>query len=428
MKTWREEARDLPVAAEVDVLVAGGGPAGFAAAVCAARTGARTLLLEQSGGVGGVATMGLMSAWAWGTKGGIYEEILDRSAGPTPGDERYIIDSEALKAAMLDMLEEAGAGLRLHTFVARPVMAGRSVNGLVTESKSGREAFLAKVVVDATGDGDVAAGAGVPFRKGRENDGRMQPMTLMFNVGGVDTDRAVFLSGFEDTYETREGEVQAMAKKALPPPAGHVLLYRTRFPGVVSCNMTNCTGVDGTRAEDLTRAERECRRQIGPIIDFLRRHVPGYGECHLIETASMVGVRETRHFECEYELTERDILEARVFDDWAATKAFFNFDVHNLTGAGLDPTGAQKHFSQDKPYSIPYRCLLPRGAENLLLAGRDIGGTHLAHSNFRVMPICANIGQAAGTAAALCAKLGITPRALPATSLQEELRKQGVTP
>jgi len=430
MTTWHEPARDLTVAADVDVLVAGAGPAGFAAAVCAARMGAKTILVEQAGAVGGMTTVGLMSHWTGASRGGFYGELLKKSADLggefEGGSASQIINPERLKTVMLEMLEGAGAGLRLYSFVAGPVMEGKQVGGIITESKSGREALLARVVIDATGDGDVAAQAGVPFHLGRENDGGMQPASIMFKVGGVDYSNALFPGGFADTFPVPEGDLQTLARKHLPPPAGHVLLYRSSLPGVVTCNMTNCTGVDGTKTEDLTRAERVCRGQIDAIVGFLRRFVPGYENSYLLSSASLIGIRETRHFEGEYTLTEKDILEARVFEDWAVTKAHFNFDVHNLTGAGLDETGLQKHFPQERGYTIPYRCLVPRNIDGLLLAGRNISGTHLAHSSYRVMPICANMGQAAGIAAALCVHNGVSPRALPVADLQKALRNQGV--
>ncbi|MBQ9718534.1 MAG: FAD-dependent oxidoreductase, partial [Clostridia bacterium] len=281
--------------------------------------------------------------------------------------------------------------------------------------------FTAKVFVDGTGDGDVAAFAGVPYYKGRENDGKMQPCTLMFKVGGVDTDRAVFLGSFESTYETPKGELQALAKEHIPYPAGHILVYRTTLPGIVTCNMTNCTEIDGTLAEDLTRAELVCRSQMPAIVAYLREFVPGFEHCYIISAGSMMGVRETRHFRGEYVLNEEDILTARVFDDWVVRGAHFNFDVHNLTGAGLDKTGVQHKWSQPKGYTIPYGCLLPEGVEGLLLSGRNISGTHMAHSNYRVMPICVGIGEAAGIAAALAVKKGVTPREITAAEIQAEL-------
>lgn len=425
MKYYTEPARQIPVKAEVDVLVVGGGPAGFSAAVNAARQGVRTMLIEQAGAVGGVATIGLMSHWTGNTRGGFYEEILDRSKDC---DDRQIINPEKLKTVMMEMLYEAGVILQLYTFACDVIMDRDTIIGVITESKSGREAIMAKVIIDASGDGDIAAKAGVPYHKGRETDGKMQPMTLMFKVAGVDTGRAVFPGSFETTFEVPAGDLQTLAKHHLPYPAGHVLLYRTSLPGVVTCNMTNCIDVDGTRAEDLTKAEYVCRSQIEPIVAFLRRFVPGFENCYVISSASMIGVRETRHFEGEYTLTEQDILEAKVFDDWAVTKAHFNFDVHNMSGSGLDETGSQKLFPQQKGYTIPYRCFVPKKVENLLLAGRNISGTHKAHSNFRVMPICANMGQAVGIAAALSVKDCIKPRQLDVGKLQAVLKAQGVEP
>lgn len=206
-----------------------------------------------------------------------------------------------------------------------------------------------------------------------------------------------------------EGPIQDVGKAHLPFPAGHVLLYRSTLPGVVTCNMTNCIDIDGTDPADMTKATLICRRQMEAIVPFLREHVPGFENCWLMSSASVLGVRETRHFLGESTITKEDILNARVFDDWAVTRAHFNFDVHNLSGNGLDETGAQKHFHQAKGYTIPYGCLVPKKVENLLLAGRDICGTHMAHSNYRVMPICANMGQAAGVAASLCVKHGVAP-------------------
>ena len=428
MRTYREPSREIPARDDIDVLVAGGGPAGFAAAVNAARRGARTLLIEQAGEVGGVATTGLMSHWTGGTRGGFYEELLDRSRDSGNPALRQTINPEKLKTVMLRMLEEAGAELQLYTFVSGAIVENNVLKGVVTESKSGREALFAKVTVDATGDGDVAARAGAPYTVGRESDGKMQPMTLMFKVGGVDLDRAVLPGSFETNPMVPAGPVQDVGKRVLPFPAGHVLLYRSTLPGVVTCNMTNCTGVDGTDPDDLTHATYVCRSQLDPIVAFLRGYVPGFEHCYLISSASVVVVRETRHFEGERRITEQDIRDARVFDDWAVTRASFNFDVHSLTGSGLDATGEQKRFRQKKGYTIPYGCLVPVKIDGLLLAGRDISGTHMAHSNFRVMPICANMGQAAGTAAALCVQQNVKPRGLPVKDLQNQLTAQGVRP
>lgn len=421
----QESPRTTPVAGNADVIVVGGGPAGFSAAICAARQGAKTILIEQAGMVGGVATSGLMSHWTGSTRGGFYEEILDRS-NDNPG-MRVTINPEKLRTVMLEMLDEAGVELHLYTFASAAIMDGSRITGVITESKSGRQAFISKIVIDASGDGDIAAKAGAPFVKGRPNDNKMQPMTLMFKVAGVDTTKFSFPGGFEDSTTVPAGNLQQIARKEIPHPAGHVLLYHSTLPGVVTINMTNCIDVDGTRAEDLTKADLTCRRQMDYIVTFLRKNAPGFENCYVISSASQIGVRETRHFQGEYTLTEDDINAARIFDDWAVTKAHFNFDIHNIEGAGLDKDGEQKHFRQSKGYTIPYRCLVPLQVEGLLLAGRNISGTHKAHSNFRVMPICANIGQAAGIAAAICAKNDIAPRQLNVKELQAILQQNGMS-
>jgi len=388
-----------------DVLVLGSGPAGFAAAYAAAKNGATVTLVEQCGDVGGISTAGLMSHWTGRCGSPIYLQLLQRSADLNEGERKgkitKYIDPEKLKTLYLEMLTEVGVEIMLYTFAMDAICDGDKVLGATVVNKSGKTDIYAKVTIDASGDGDIAARAGAAFRMGRETDHKMQPTTLMFKVGGVDHDRAVFLGSFESTYETEQGELQALAKQHIPYPAGHILTYRTTLPGVVTCNMTNALDIDGTNAQDLTKATLTCRKQMDAIIKYLRKFVPGYENCFIISSASLIGVRETRHFNGKYTLTEQDIMEAKLFEDYVVKDAYFNFDVHNITGSGLDKTGVQKHFSQEAGYSIPYGCLLPEKKENLLLCGRNISGTHIAHSNFRAMPICVGTGEAAGTAAAI---------------------------
>lgn len=422
---YREPEKEIPVMGEYDVIVAGSGPAGMAAAVRAGRMGCRVLLIEYCGRVGGISTSGLMSHFTGRCNSPLYREFLQQAADRNPferGVSRPQIDPELLTVTYLDMLREAGVELLLYTLVCDVMMEGDRLCGLITESKSGRQAYRAKVVIDATGDGDVAARSGAAYHLGRESDGKMQPATLMFKVGGVDMARAVLPPSFETKVETEKGELQALALEKLPHPAGHVLLYPSPIPGIVTCNMTNVTGIDGTRAEDLTRAEQVCRSQMEPIVSFLREYVPGYEHCYIISAASLIGVRETRHFHGVYTLTEEDILTARQFEDWVVRDAHFNFDVHNLTGASLDKTGYQHNFRQSNGYTIPYGCLVPEKIDGLLLSGRCISGTHMAHSNFRVMPICMGIGEASGVAAALAVKKGVLPREIRAQEIQAYLQ------
>ncbi len=433
-KFFAEKAREIPVVAEVQVLVVGGGPAGVGAALAAARNGARTMVVEQANCLGGMATAGLMSHWSGSNSSPIGNEIFNRmraSKSLPPGwreDRPCNISHECQKQALFDLLVEAGVQIQLHTWFADAIVEDGCVKGVVTESKSGREAILADVVVDATGDGDVAYRAGAEFTLGREGDGVCQPVTLMFRIGGVDYARAIFPESFESYMDVPGGEVQALGKSHLKFPAGHVLLYQTRLPGEVCVNMTNAIGIDGTDVRDLTRAEIQCRRQMDEIVGFLREFVPGYENCYLVTSAQNVGVRETRHFKGLYTLTAEDIVEARVFDDWIAVKNYFNFDIHNTKGNGLDANGAQKHFHARGEYTIPYRAVVPEKIDGLLLSGRNISGTHKAHSNFRVMAICLNVGYGAGIAAAIASRKGIQPREVNPAEIQAALKAAGFEP
>lgn len=414
MKTYTENAKELPISAEVDVLVCGGGPAGIGAAIRSARLGAKTMIVEYFDCLGGMATSGMMSHWGGRSSSKVMLELFKktRESNNTFGYEQgnevgdNAIHHESQKIVLNEMMTEAGVDMLFYTLCCGAVVENGRVTGVIVQNKSGRSVIRAKCVVDATGDGDVAAYAGVPFFKGREDDGKMQPCTLMFKIGGVDYSKAVFPGSFETTVQTERGELQAMAKEMLPFPAGHVLLYRQPTDGTVCCNMTNDIEIDGTSAESLTEGLKVCRSQIMPIIKFLKEYVPGYKNCWLMSSGSMLGIRETRHFEGMETLTPEAILQAKVYDNWVVKRAYFNFDVHNLTGASLDKTGIQKNWVQPDDYSIPYGCLLPKEIEGLVLSGRNISGSHLAHSNFRIMSVCIALGEASGTAAALSAMSG----------------------
>lgn len=418
MNTYTENTREIPIIAYVDVLVCGGGPAGVGAAIRAGRMGADVLIIEALDCLGGIATAGMMSHWTGHSSSKILSEIYKRSYekcrilgyDDKNGCSDITINQEVLKIVLDEMAEEAGVKTLFYTLVCDAVTENGRIAGVIVQNKSGRGFIKAKYVIDATGDGDVAAAAGVPYFKGRETDGKMQPCTIMFKVGGVDYDKAVFPGSFETKVETPKGELQALAKELLPFPAGHVLLYRQTTPGTVCCNMTNCINIDGTNAADLTKGINVCRSQIEPIVKFLREYAPGYENCWLMSSAYLLGIRETRHFKGVQSLTPDDILTAKEYDNWVVKRAFFNFDVHNLTGASLDTTGIQHNWEQPKDYTIPYGCLLPENIDGLLLSGRNISGSHLAHSNFRVMPIAMATGEAAGTAAALALKTGASLR------------------
>ncbi len=412
MNHYIEDNNRVPVIADVDVLVCGAGPAGIGAALSAAREGVSVMVVEAQGCLGGMATAGMMSNWGGRSSSKILKEIFDLTYEKAKDigwetERECTLDAiyhDVQKIVLEEMFLKENIRVLYYTWVCKAVTENGRICGVIVENKSGRGFIKAKRVVDSTGDGDVAASAGVPYIKGRETDGRMQPCTIMFNVGGVDYDRAVFPPSFESYVETPKGELQALAKQMLPFPAGHVLLYEQPMPGTVCCNMTNAIEIDGTDAESLTKGVLTCRSQIAPIIKFLREYVPGYEKCWLMSSASLIGIRETRHFEGRQTLEKEDILEAKYHDDWVVRRAWFNFDVHNMTGASLDKTGIQHEWKQKNEYTIPYGCLLPQNIEGLLLSGRNISGSHLAHSNFRIMSVCLAIGEAAGVAAALSVK------------------------
>ncbi|WP_413112345.1 FAD-dependent oxidoreductase [Thaumasiovibrio sp. DFM-14] len=435
MKFITQPEMKIPVHKECDILICGGGPAGFGAAMGAAKAGKKVVLIERNNILGGMATAGLMSHWTGNTEGPVLNELLARAQSAEKdynyfGDKilkaKFIIDHEKLSLIMIKMLKEVGVDVMFYTLVSDVIMTNKHINGVIIESKSGRQAILAKRIIDATGDGDVAAKAGASFYIGREDDNAMQPVTLMIQVAGVDYDRAIFPGEFEDNVKVPLGNIQDLAHDYFENPMGHVLLYPSPIKGVVTVNMTNLTGVDGTDINQISNSEAELRLQIERIVPFLQKYAPGYEKCYLYRTASMIGVRETRHFECEYTVTEEDIAEAKIFDDWIATRCYFNFDIHNIEGAGLDKNGKQNEFTQTQKYTLPMRALIPLEIENLLLAGRSIGGTHVAHSNFRAMAICLNIGQGAGICAAASIDEEAPIRQTQYSSVRKELSRQGV--
>lgn len=431
MTEFIQENNKIPQIAEVDVLVCGAGPAGIGAAICAARQGVSVMVVEAQGCIGGIATAGMMSNWGGHSSSMILGELYEKSEekareiGWTNDNQckANTIYHDIQKIVLEEMFQKENIEVLYYTLVCKAVTENDTVIGVIVENKSGRGFIKAKRVIDSTGDGDVAASAGVPFFKGREEDGRMQPCTIMFNVGGVDFSRAVFPPSFETKVETERGELQALAKELLPFPAGHVLLYKQPMPGTVCCNMTNAIEIDGTDAKSITKGVFTCHSQIIPIVKFLREYVPGYENCWLMSTAPMIGIRETRHFEGVESISKDDILEAKFYENWVVKRAWFNFDVHNLTGASLDKTGVQHQFKQRNDYTIPYGCLLPKKIEGILLSGRNISGSHMAHSNFRIMSVCLAIGEAAGVAAALSVKQGVRLRDVDVKEIQNYLGK-----
>ena len=406
-----------------DVVVVGGGPGGTAAALASARNGAKTALIERYGFLGGMATAGLVNPFMTASNGkeriirGIFDELLrelSRRGGRL--DERQVcatFDEEVLKVILDDKLTEAGVELWLHSLLTDVERVGGDVSRVTAATRSGPVIFNATVYVDGTGDGDLAARAGAIVEQGRPEDGLVQPMTLCFRMGGVDVERMPSRAEINGLYAVaREaGEVQN--------PRDNVLYFWNVHPGIVHFNTTRVVKRNPVDARDLTAAELEGRRQAHQTAAFMRKHVSGFEHAYLLTCATQIGVRESRRIIGNYVLTEEDVLGGRKFDDGIARGAY-DVDVHSPDGAGT----VIKHLKPGTSYEIPYRCLVPERVENLLIAGRCISATHVAHSSLRVMPIVTAIGEAAGTAAALCVWDQVPPAKLDAQLLREQLVKQ----
>jgi hypothetical protein len=444
------------LAAETDVLVVGGGPAGLGAAYGAAETGAEVILAERYGFLGGNATAALvMPLMSFHTQRAelqeagalnlmpsdhgpghpviagallkLLESLIQAGGAITPSPETgYVVpfDPEIFKLVALKLLDESGVKFLLHS-LASAVVRQKAGTGVVFETKSGPLLIRAKAIVDCTGDGDIAALAGAPFEIGREEDGLVQPMTLMFRM--VDFEREAFAAyakahpgEWRGVHGLWDLVRKATAAGELQLPREDMLFFATPHPREVSVNSTRVTGALGTNVFDLTRAEWEGRRQFRQIAAFLRKYVPGFEASYAAQTGVQVGVRETRRITGDYQLTGLDIMAARKHDDVIARGAY-PIDIHNPAGKGT----ILERVPPGDAYDIPFRCLLPQGVANLLVAGRCISGTHVAHSSYRVMPISMATGHAAGVAAALSVRGGAAARDLPAVDVQHELLRQG---
>ncbi|CAG7617078.1 FAD-dependent oxidoreductase [Paenibacillus allorhizosphaerae] len=411
-----------------DVIVAGGGPSGIAAAVAAARMGARTLLVERYGFLGGAGTAMMVNPWMsyWASGGanvqlifGVLQELIDRMTSMGMyghPKQKTAFDPEALKVAAEQLCQEAGVNLLYHSFLGEAKMdeSGMRIEAVRFANKAGLVDFKANMYVDTTGDADLAALAGAIVEKGRAVDSLSQPMTLNFRMANVDMDR----------LQTRQ-EITALYKEAkrrgeIDCPREDVLWFYANQPGVIHFNTTRVIRKDATNPWDLTEAEIEGRRQVQQLVRFLKAEVPGFEDAYLQTTAPQIGVRESRRVVGEYMLTADELLASCRFDDVIARGAY-PVDIHNPDGEGT----ILKHLPPGEWYDIPFRTLVPKKVQNLLIGGRPISTTHEAHSAIRVQPIAMAIGQAAGTAAALCAKDGVLPRELDVSKVQKALTEQG---
>lgn len=440
-------SRRIPVADPVDVLVVGGGPSGIAAAVAAARAGARTLLVERYGYLGGNLTAGLVGPCmtSFSLDGseqlvrGVFDEMVRRMAqlgqarhpSEIPAGSAYCgfieyghdkvtpFEPEAAKLVAERMCADAGVELLLHTFVVDARTEEGAVTGVVCANKSGMSVYPARVVVDCSADADVAVAAGVGTETGRDSDGLTQPMTLFFRVRGVDDERVEqYVREHPDDFRPFASIVAAASEAGrFPAPRRGVGLYRTLRPGVWRINTTRILGRSGTDAHDLTAAEQEGRDQVHRLLRFFREELPGFADCELLDTAATIGVRETRRIVGEYVLSLADLQSGRHFDDVVALCGY-PVDIHDPTGSG---GGVDDSYRTANAYEIPYRCLVPKGVRQLLVAGRCLSATHEALAAIRVMPPAFATGEAAGTAAAIAVRHGVAPREIPVDELQRSL-------
>ncbi len=439
MKTIKEEARDVEVRGEYDVLVVGGGPAGIAASIAAAREGARTMLIERYGFLGGMGTAGMVGSfcgfYTTGRQqkmivGGIANTLLERlkerqgvsEKGISKVDPRIAslrFNPEIFKVTAEQLAAENHVNLLYHTLVVDVAWEQRQsrLAGVIMENKSGRSALLAKVIIDASGDGDVAAWAGVPFEYG-DGKGGAQALTTIFRVFNVELEK------LKDLTMPRVKEILGEAKKT-----GRYSFYRVDGiinpalpPGMVTINISSIPDLSAIDAFDLTRAEMEGRRQAYEYVRAFREYLPGFERADICTLAPQVGVRETRRITGEYMLQEDDVLKGRKFEDGIALGAW-PVEIHDPVTRGVKWGFLEK---EDDYYSIPVRCLTPRKIENLLVAGRCISASHVAQASTRVIAPALALGEAAGTLAMLSARSRGKVRDVPADGLRNALRQHGV--
>jgi hypothetical protein len=457
----KEPAEDIKVYKETDVVVVGGGPAGVAAAIASARNGAKTILVERYGHLGGMATGGLVILIPHLSDGtnevqiaGICLEIINRldqlgavlhpdykDLGSNDaklvsywqdylfyvvgGRVRLsaIVDPEIMKCVLNDMMEEAGVELFLHSWGTRAIVEEDIIRGVIFESKSGRQAIKSKIVIDTTGDGDIFASAGAPYDQKQDPKLRTSSLALIFRIGNVDTQRYTSFM-----YEQKEKYAELMYE--LESRGGYSLVLRSERDDVVWVNnyipkwVPNYTDsfvtedsedtpkmkLSALNFEDLTWVEVNARKGMIITYDFLKKNVPGFEDSYIINVASQVGTRGSRRLVGEYIVTENDVRSGTVHSDTIALCPPLNGNVS----------------PQNPHMCIPYRSLLPKKIKNLIVAGRCFSSDLVANDLLNIIPPCIAMGQAGGTAAAIAVKNGLTPREVDYKDLQKLLLSQGV--
>ncbi len=422
-----------------DVIVVGGGPGGVPAAIAAARNGARTLLIESYGFLGGMATAGLVLPYMKYSAGGQYivrglfeefldmleeggavtrklysdEELIRLNTFTTDLEDRAHFDDEPMKYLLDRFVLDSGVDLLLHARAVGVLKDGANVKAVRVFHKGGIEDLSADLFIDSTGDGDIGAWAGAPVEIGREGDNGCQPMTTSFRMANVD------LSRIPNGKEVNRLFDKAKKAGEIDNPRENILKFYTAHPDVMHFNSTRVIGKTALDGWSMTEAEIEGRRQVAELARFLTANIAGFEKAYLSKTGIQIGIRESRRIMGDYALTADDVIKGRKFEDGISCGSYA-IDIHNPNGTGTKMI----YLDEGIYYHVPYRCLVPRKADNLIIASRCVSATHEAHSSLRVMPTVWGIGQAGGTAAALCLKNNVMPRDLDANMLTGLLKKQ----
>jgi len=422
-----------------DVLVIGGGPGGVPAAVAAARNGARVLLVEAYGFLGGMQTAGLVLPYMKYSAGGkyivrgLFEEFLDMleengavtrtlysdeeltrlNTFTTDLEDRAHFDDEPMKHLLDRFVLDSGVDLLLHAKAVGVVKDGDTIKAVRIFHKGGIEDISADIVIDSTGDGDIGAWAGAPVEIGRKSDGGTQPMTMSFRMANVDMERVPNGKEVNRLFD--------IAKKGgeIDNPRENVLKFYTAHSDVMHFNSTRVISKTSLDGWSMTEAEVEGRRQVDELVRFMKKNVAGFEKSYLMKTGAQIGVRESRRIMGQYVLNADDVITGRKFDDGISCGSYA-IDIHNPAGTGTKMV----YLDEGIYYNIPYRCLVPRSVDNLIIASRCISATHEAHSSMRVMPTVWGIGQAGGTAAAMCVRDGLQPGKVDSAALRKMLTLQ----